>query len=44
MFANDIFKIQKSEIQFIGKVDVSEIEDIECLFKLLRYNLNKTNL
>lgn len=27
MFANDIFKIQKSDIQYFGKVDVPEIED-----------------
>ena len=27
MFANDIFKIQKSDIQYIGKVDVPEIDD-----------------
>ena len=32
MFANDIFKIQKSEIQYIGKVDVPEIEDNELPF------------
>lgn len=32
MFANDIFKIQKSEIQYIGKVDVPEIEDEELFF------------
>ena len=32
MFANDIFKIQKSEIQYIGKVDVPEIEDEELPF------------
>lgn len=32
MFANDIFKIQKSEIQYIGKVDVPEIEDKELPF------------
>lgn len=32
MFSNDIFKIQKSEIQYIGKVDVPEIEDEELPF------------
>jgi hypothetical protein len=32
MFANDIFKIQKSEIQYIGKVDVPEVEDNELPF------------
>ena len=32
MFSNDIFKIQKSEIQYIGKVDVPEIEDKELPF------------
>lgn len=32
MFANDIFKVQKSEIQYIGKADVPEIEDIELPF------------
>ena len=32
MFANDIFKIQKSEIQYIGKVDVPKIEDNELPF------------
>jgi hypothetical protein len=32
MFANDIFKIQKSEIQYIGKADVPEVEDNELPF------------
>jgi hypothetical protein len=32
IFANDIFKIQKSEIQYIGKVDIPEIEDNELPF------------
>ena len=32
MFANDIFKIQKSEIQYIGKVDVPDVEDNELPF------------
>ena len=32
MFANDIFKIQKSEIKYIGKVEVPEIEDEELPF------------
>ena len=32
MFANDIFKIQKSEIQYIGKVDVPEVEENELPF------------
>ena len=32
MFANDIFKIQKSDIQYIGKVDIPEIEDEELPF------------
>jgi hypothetical protein len=32
MFANDIFKIQKSEIQYIGKVDVPKIKDEELPF------------
>ena len=32
MFANDIFKIQKSDIQYFGKVDVPEIEDKELPF------------
>jgi hypothetical protein len=27
IFANDIFKIQKSKIQYIGKVDIPETED-----------------
>ncbi len=32
MFANDIFKLQKSEIQYIGKVDSPDIEDEELPF------------
>jgi hypothetical protein len=32
MFANDIFKIQKSEIRYIGKVDVPGKEDEELPF------------
>lgn len=32
MFSNDIFKIQKSEIQYIGQVDVPEIEYKELPF------------
>ncbi|MEO0038633.1 MAG: hypothetical protein RIQ59_1844 [Bacteroidota bacterium] len=32
MFANDIFKVQKSEIQYIGRVDFPEIEDEELPF------------
>jgi len=32
MFANDIFKIQKSDIQYFGKVDMPETEDEELPF------------
>lgn len=32
MFANDIFKIQKSEIQYIGKVEPLNVEDKELPF------------
>jgi hypothetical protein len=32
IFANDIFKVQKSKIQYIGKVDVPEREDEELPF------------
>ncbi len=32
MFANDIFKIQKSEIQYIGKVEHQNLEDEELPF------------
>lgn len=32
MFSNDIFKVQKSEIQYIGKVNVPDIEDEELPF------------
>ena len=32
MFANDIFKIQKSEIQYIGKVEPTIVEDEELPF------------
>lgn len=32
MFANDIFSIQKSEIQYIGKVEVPAIEDEKLPF------------
>ncbi len=32
MFANDIFKIQKSEIQYFGKVELANFEDEELPF------------
>ena len=32
MFSNDIFKVQKSEIQYVGKVDVPNIQDEKLPF------------